>query len=87
MRELAGVPRRPRVVDSRDPDENRERALALWDEAKAIKGTLAEAYLATRHLDPATISNGRAPFPCELSVPTWDAVALYGGAVPRRANK
>jgi hypothetical protein len=40
---------------------NRQRALALWDDAKPIEGTLAERYLAeTRRIDLAALPNADA---------------------------
>jgi Toprim domain/CHC2 zinc finger len=49
------------VRERGDPEERRQRALALWDEAKPIAGTMAEQYLSdTRGIDvsrlPASIN-------------------------------
>lgn len=38
------------AVEDKDDDQRTERALALWREARPFKGTLAEAYLASRGL-------------------------------------
>jgi hypothetical protein len=47
MRALAGRPQRKRPPEKKDPAENREYALKIWNEARPIIGTLAEAYLTT----------------------------------------
>lgn len=51
MRELAGRSVPIKQQDKRDPEETRKYALSIWDDARPIKGTLAEAYLNTRHID------------------------------------
>jgi CHC2 zinc finger/Toprim domain len=51
LRDLAG--RSPTIInqDKRDPEETRKFALSIWNDARPIKGTLAEAYLTARHID------------------------------------
>jgi CHC2 zinc finger/Toprim domain len=52
LRQLAG--RSAPVIHKQthhDPEETRRYALSIWEDAKQIKGTLAEAYLNTRHID------------------------------------
>jgi CHC2 zinc finger/Toprim domain len=51
LRDLAGRSPTSTNQDKRDPEETRKFALAIWDDARPIKGTLAEAYLKTRHID------------------------------------
>jgi hypothetical protein len=52
LRELAGrsAPA-PKQKAQRDPEETRKFALSIWDDARPIKSTLAEAYLNSRHID------------------------------------
>jgi hypothetical protein len=51
LRQFTG--RSPATVnqDKRDPEITLKFALSIWDDARPIKGTLAEAYLNTRHID------------------------------------
>jgi hypothetical protein len=51
LRQLAGSSPATINRDKRDPEETRKFALSIWDDARPIKGTLAEAYLNTRHID------------------------------------
>jgi hypothetical protein len=51
LRELAGSSPATISRDKRDPGETRKFALSIWNDARPIKGTLAEAYLNTRHID------------------------------------
>src|SRR5262245_10110737 len=51
LRELAGSSPATINQNERDPEGTRKFALSIWDDAKPIKGTLAEAYLNTRHID------------------------------------
>ena len=52
LRQLAGRSAAPvNNQNRRDPEETRKFALSIWEDARLIKGTLAEAYLNTRHID------------------------------------
>jgi hypothetical protein len=51
LRELAGSSPATINQDKRDPKETRKFALSIWEDARPIEGTLAEAYLNTRHID------------------------------------
>jgi putative DNA primase/helicase len=52
-RSLSQVARRMPAKRKQDPDDVRrsEAALAIWDSAKPVKGTLVETYLASRSID------------------------------------
>jgi hypothetical protein len=51
LRQLAGRSAPVNNQTRRDPEETRKFALSIWEDARPIKGTLAEAYLNTRHID------------------------------------
>ena len=51
LRQLAGRSAPVKNQIKRDPEETRKYALSIWEEARPIKGTLAEAYLNSRHID------------------------------------
>lgn len=51
LREFAGRPNIRQNKQQRDPEDTRKFALSIWQDARPIKGTLAEAYLNTRHID------------------------------------
>jgi hypothetical protein len=62
LRELAGSSRPTINQDKRDPEETRKFALSIWEDARPIKGTLAEAYLNSRHIDVAELPTGALRF-------------------------
>jgi len=51
LRDLAGRSAPISYQTKRDPEETRKFALSIWNDARPIKGTLAEAYLTSRHID------------------------------------
>lgn len=83
LQDWTGPPVTSVVQDRPDPEERRRRALALWDEAGSIRGTIGERYLAeTRGIDvsklPPTIDEvlrfhrhcpfGTGAHPCLLAL-------------------
>jgi hypothetical protein len=62
LRQFAGRSAPASNQTERDPEETRKFALSIWEDARPIKGTLAEAYLNTRHIDITGLPTGALRF-------------------------
>jgi DNA primase len=89
MRELAGRSVPIKQQDKRDPEETRKYALSIWDDARPIKGTLAEAYLNTRHIDITGLPTAALRFHprCVLDAATINLASSLCSAIRLRTNQ
>jgi CHC2 zinc finger/Toprim domain len=62
LRQLAGRSAPASNQTKRDPEKTRKFALSIWNDARPIKGTLAEAYLNTRHIDITSLPTAALRF-------------------------
>lgn len=62
LRQLAGRSAPAPNQTRRDPEDTRKFALSIWNDARPIKNTLAEAYLNTRHIDITSLPTAALRF-------------------------